>query len=356
MWLLDNATPFSVERAWVRDREGAELWVVVVKGTFGIDETGRQFLCPEQPPVNRVPVFEGAPEASGLIHECDLTLDKPKTDVVVQGAAIAPGGRPVTRINVRLKVANVDKSLLVLGDRTIKRSAFGLSLTDATPFTSIPLTWGRAFGGTDIQEGHPERSGWEARNPVGVGFAVDASRLDGQPAPNIEYPNQPYKGPRHCVPAGFGPIARHWEPRVRWAGTYDKRWQRTRKPLLPDDFDDRFHQCAPEDQQVDGGLIGGELVELLNLSAQSRLAFRIPRVVVAMTTRFYDGTEVEHRPRIHTLSLQPNERRFQLTWHSALPCHHRVNKLAITRVMVKRRVNRPAAEVAEGMWPVEAAA
>ena len=78
------------------------------------------------------------------------------------------------------------------------------------------------------------------------------------------------------MPAGFGPIARHWEPRVRWAGTYDKRWQRTRKPLLPDDFDDRFHQCAPEDQQVDGGLIGGELVELLTSRRKAawRFAFR----------------------------------------------------------------------------------
>ena len=31
MWQVDNRTPFAAERGWVRDRNGAEIWLVAVK-------------------------------------------------------------------------------------------------------------------------------------------------------------------------------------------------------------------------------------------------------------------------------------------------------------------------------------
>ncbi len=34
--MLNNKTPFAAERSWVRDRNGAEVWLVAVKGTFNI--------------------------------------------------------------------------------------------------------------------------------------------------------------------------------------------------------------------------------------------------------------------------------------------------------------------------------
>jgi hypothetical protein len=51
--------------------------------------------------------------------------------------------------------------------------------------------------------------------------------------------------------------------------------------------------------------------------------------------------------------LQPGARRFQLVWHSALPCHRKVNKLAVTRVAVKRRINMSERELASGTWMAE---
>ena len=36
MWQIDNRTPFAAERGWVRDRDGAEVWLVAVKCTFDI--------------------------------------------------------------------------------------------------------------------------------------------------------------------------------------------------------------------------------------------------------------------------------------------------------------------------------
>src|SRR5207302_3596070 len=58
-----------------------------------------------------------------------------------------------------------------------------------------------------------------------------AGHLSGQRVPNVEYPKSliSWKQPR---PAGFGPIARDWVPRVEFAGTYDEKWEQERLPLL----------------------------------------------------------------------------------------------------------------------------
>ena len=350
MWLLDNATPFRAERSWVRDQNGAEVWVVAVKGSFLVNEDGRQVLDTNASEVLRVPQFRGSPEESSLLYETDLVHTKRRTDVFVHGHAVAPHGTAVCRVDVRLKVAGIDKTLRVHGDRVIADGMFGLSLSEPQPFNEMPLLWERTFGGTDQKDANPARHQWEPRNPVGVGFATRAEHVFGTMAPNIEDPHSPYQKAQKGTPAGFGPIARHWMPRVKLAGTYDKRWEETRRPLLASNFDECFYQCAPEDQQVEGYLKGGEVVELYNLSPEGYLTFLVPRVILTMTTQFYDGTEAEHRPVMHTLVLQPNMRRFEIVWHSALPCHQRVNKLAITRVRVKRRINMSQREVQSGMW------
>lgn len=350
MWLLDNTTPFSVERVWARTQNGEEVWIVAVKGSFLLGEDGQQLLDPKQSEVLRVPRFRGQPQTSSLLSEADLVQTKPKTDVLVEGYAMAPHGKAVRTVDVRLKVAAIDKTLRVHGDRVITRGIFGLILSDPQPFKEMPLVWEKSFGGTDLKDADPVQHEWQPQNPVGVGFATRDEHLFGTVAPNIEGLDSPYKGSKTGKPVGFGPIARHWEPRVRYAGTYDKQWEGKRRPLLPLDFDDRFYQCAPEDQQVEGHLKGGEVVELYNLTPDGYLTFLVPRVTLSMTTRFYDGTEVEHRPLLHTLILQPSIRRFELVWHSALPCHHRVNKLAITRVIVKRRINMSQRNVEPGIW------
>ena len=43
----------------------------------------------------------------------------------------------------------------------------------------------------------------------------------------------------------FGPVGRSWQPRIRWAGTYDQKWMDEKFPFLPEDFDERYYQCRP---------------------------------------------------------------------------------------------------------------
>ena len=346
MWQVDNRTPFAAERGWVRDRNGAEVWLVAVKCTFDIAPDGTLAVSKEQPPVLRVPEYYGEPGQSSLKYEQDMVLSKTTTDILVLGHACAPGGKPVTTMEVGFRVGPVQKILRVTGDRT-----WGLmGPSSPQPFVKMPLVYERAFGGVDKRSKDPDRD-WDWRNPVGTSFAVERPHLDGVALPNVEYPNERLNAwkdrPR---PAGFGPIGVHWQPRVPLAGTYDDKWMKTRQPLVPEDFDERFFQCAPEDQQAPSFLRGGEPVVLRHLTEGGDLRFHLPKMILGFDTRFYDGSrEVHEEHRLHTVIIESDIPRVLLVWHSALPCHFKVQKLQRTIVTLKTELpsGGPVAEPEE---------
>lgn len=346
MWQVDNRTPFAAERGWVRDRDGAEVWLVALKCTFDILPDGTTAVSEEQPPVLRAPEYYGEPGKSSIKYEADLVLTKTTTDIVLLGHAFAP--RPVTQMDVGFRVGSVQKVLRVLGDRT-----WGMTgPSRSRPFIKMPLVYERAYGGVDRRSANPQRD-WEWRNPVGLGFAASRENADGLPVPNIEYPGE-------CVsswsdrprPAGFSPIGSHWQPRASFAGTYDDRWMQTRQPLLPDDFQERFFQCVPPDQQAPQFLRGGEPIVLRGLTPTGDLRFHLPRVFPGFTTRFFDGSREVHRERkLHTVILEPDYPRVSLVWHSALPCHTRVQKLDRTTVTIKENLGMGGAYADEDLEP-----
>ena len=332
MWQVDNRTPFAAERGWVRDRNGAEVWLVAVKCTFDIKPDGSTAISPDQPPVLRIPEYYGEPGKSSIKYEEDLVLTKKTTDVIVVGHAYAPQGRPVTQLDVGFRVGPVQKLLRVTGDR--RWGAIGP--TSPEPFVKMPLVYERAFGGVDTRSANPERD-WDWRNPVGTGFAVSRDNLAGAALPNLEYPNDTVRGWKdRPQPASLGPVAGHWQPRVKFAGTYDEAWLNDRQPLLPADFDDGFYQCAPQDQQAPAFLRGDEPVVLHRLTENGDLRFHLPKLFLGFDTRFYDGSRQIHRDRkLHTVILEPDYPRVSLVWHSALPCHFKVQKLERTIVTLK---------------------
>jgi hypothetical protein len=91
-----------------------------VKGSFVIEPDGRQILDKEQAEVSRVPEFIGEPGQSSLLCDSDLVHTKNRTDVLLHGHAYSQGDRPAKMVDVRLKLANINKTLRVFGDRQIK--------------------------------------------------------------------------------------------------------------------------------------------------------------------------------------------------------------------------------------------
>lgn len=138
---------------------------------------------------------------------------------------------------------------------------------------------------------------------------------------------------------------------MKFAGTYDERWQVTRDPLVPEDFDRRYFRCAPDDQQTQSPLVGYEEVKLLGFTPDGFLGFTLPRITFDITTTFRRYGDVCQQPSIHTLWLMPERRRFEMVYLSALEVPPgREEKLAASTVRVKRRVGTPASILRTGVW------
>ncbi len=131
----------------------------------------------------------------------------------------------------------------------------------------------------------------------------------------------------------FGPVGRSWAPRSTYAGTYDQRWLDDVYPFLPADFDDRYHQSAPEDQQIPFP-DGGEDVVLGHLSDQPELRFKLPKLRVPIEVSTVDDQREEIMMRMDTIVIEPDERLVQITWRADRPL--RRNLLEVAKICVGR--------------------
>lgn len=310
MWALDNRTPFKAAKAWSRDHDGSHEWLVALKAVFDIRHDGSLALAPAQLEPSLLPEYFGEAGASSLKYDCDVVAPKQTTDVIVNGTAYAPGGRPSSDFSVALRVASIHKSLRVRGRRHWEASANGVIASGMQPVASVPLRYEHAYGGFDCSDPDPSRQRLDSRNPVGRGLTA----RDGEPLPCIEYPTGNIE---ENGPAGFGAIDSFWSPRRECSGTYDERWRRERFPLLPADWDARALLCAPRDQQPQARLSGGETIELVNLTADGLLRFTLPTIPVRLRTRI-DGRIEDYCGHLGTVVIEPDERKVMLVWQSAL--------------------------------------
>lgn len=329
MLRLVNRTPFKVEGTLQLDRDGREIWVVIVKGTFMIRGEDCE-LAEHQEPVVLTDVFTGQPGSSSIRYASEISFDKPATDVVVNGNAWAPDGRPSTQLDVEVYVSSLHKTVRVFGDRVWERSWTGVAPGSPRKFEKIPLLYENAFGGTDSTGQHAEP--W---NPIGRGYGLSTRELVDQPLPNLEDPRDLIRsGQSRPKPTGLGFVARHWQPRLRFAGTYDQRWQEQRAPLWPADFDPQFFQAASPELTAFPPLRGGELVKLCHLTPSGILEFRLPRTWLAFRTCI--GRQwVTHEARLGTVILEPDVPRVLMVWQTAVPCHRQRFEISATVISEK---------------------
>jgi hypothetical protein len=330
MWVVHNNTPFAVDRGFLRDRRGGEVWIVVIKGTFDVRQDGNLHLCQEQEPPARAAAWSGEPGKSSLLHDSDFILTKAGTDVLVRGHAYAPKGRETPSIEVALRVGTLVKRIRAYGVRTWRKGPMSFHIVPgpARPVRKVALSYENAFGGSD--SGGPKGAPLCcARNPVGKGFCHDPAALVHQAAPQLETIDGSLRaGPHDAIPAGFGPIAPGWIPRASLAGTYDRSWQENEAPLPPKNFNERFYRAAPVDQQLSEFMAAGQTMELVNMTpADPFWRVRIPNLAFKMRVIFTDGEE-QATAVLHTAMLDPDQHRVQLVWQSSLPCHGREHRLS----------------------------
>lgn len=336
---LINATRMVTGYSMGMEPSGRELLVVVIKGTFHLPRSAEAplRLHEEQMPLIMADTFTGAPGFSAPLHEVDFAPRKMRVDVLLVGSAHAPDGRPATRVPVGLRVNGISKRFMVVGNRYWSSGIAGVKASDPEPFTRMPISYDRAFGGVDDKHEDPAKHAAYLRNPVGKGFHKHLKKewLDGAPLPNTEEAKRPVTcTDDDYAPMSLGPIGRGWEPRYRHAGTYDEKWLEEHFPFLPPDFDEQYYQAAPQDQQFAGPL-GGQEIALLNLTPDGRRSFVIPAFEAPVHVFPRKGDREDYLATLDTVVLQPDQESFTLTWRVCRPL--RKNLFEIAQVLVGKK-------------------
>lgn len=335
---LLNATGVPAGYAMGMRPDGRELLVVAVKGTFKIPPIRQQVTLAEaQKPLVEADLFSGEPGFSAPLYEVDYAPVKPLCDVLLNGSAYAPGGKPVSRVEVTLRIGPMLKSFAVTGNRFWEAGNLAISPGYPGLFERMPISYDNAFGGIDnLHENEQKHSAWMS-NPVGLGYHQQLARelVDGAPMPNTEELRRSVTMPNgNYTPMAFGPLGRGWDPRRQLAGTYDQAWIDNNFPFLPPDFKEAYYQAAPADQQIPH-LQGGERVFLENLTPEGQTSFDLPQLEMPVVFFYKKGEQLKQRAVIDTLVLEPDQGVFTLTWRTAIPL--KKNIFEISQVLVGRK-------------------
>ncbi len=248
----------------------------------------------------------------------DMGMPKPKGELLVIGKFFSPDGKPVQGGRVRVRLAGIDKTLYVFGNRYWKRGHGGLlKMTDPEPIATVDISYENAFGGPGF-----------ALNPLGKGVSqiVDDSGQKVWPLPNVESPNSLIVSPKDKPdPASFAPIDVTWPQRAKKAGTFDKKWLNTRFPGLAEDLDWTFYNMAPADQHIEGFFKGDEpfVIEGMHPEKQT-LSGRLPSVRSrCFVNKIINGeTLFEEIPlRPDTIWLFPHSERGILIFRGLMEVH-----------------------------------
>ncbi|TAN08188.1 MAG: DUF2169 domain-containing protein [Rhizobiaceae bacterium] len=313
-----NQTGFVHEFTMGMDKAAHEYVVVVVKGTFDFPDTpnGPVRKSAEQVPLVMADTQTGEPGYSATLWETDFAFRKPHCDVIANGCACAPAGRPAGRVPVGIKVGNWSKCFEAVGHREWRAIGPVFAATAPQPFLKMPISYDNAWGGTDRLDPEDRQPAAYRRNPVGTGWAQTRSQrfIPGLRLPNTQAVGEEIRSPfGDYHPMSFGPMGRGWPGRIEYGGTYDQNWIDNVFPFLPEDFDERYFQMAPPDQQIDHPK-GSEEVQLVNLTPRGREVFRLPKTTLPITLfKGGDATfEAELLP--DTILFDLEKRRFSLVW------------------------------------------
>lgn len=242
----------------------------------------------------------------------DLGTPKLVPEVLASGYGYTHHQADKTACAVQLRVANLEKTLTVFGDR------YWLSgrPTPAQPFEKMRLDWSHAYGGPGVPE-----------NPLGMGTVDEiVNGVRTRRLPHIELPGARISSPSQAVtPAGLGALPPEWPQRMSLMGTrYDQEWLENDFPGFARDIDWRYFNAAPADQRWEGlqELPAGAPYEIWNMHPdvavlKGHLPDWKPRCFISPRK---DGGELrETALRLTTAWFFPHRERVALIWHGMFP-------------------------------------
>lgn len=320
-----NHTPLTTALIPGLDKNGCDYAVVIMKGRFKITPGQTRLYFSEEPAsIIQQDQHYGEPDKTSVRYESDAVTCKRATDIIVNGHAYTPHNRAAYQVDVSVQAGNRTKSCRVFGDRCWEKSTQSImTFAPGQPqaFERMPMLYELAYGGVDTTCPDSQVPEFAANNPIGKGYIGNNNApQEGLPLPNIEDPRfMIKKWNDRPEPAGFGFIGRAWQPRVAWAGTYDEQWKKTRMPLLPHDFDERYFNGAHPDLIADSFLNNGERITLNNLSASGKLEIDLP-IWNEPVTVFIKGDKKVFQPLLDTAVIEPDTNSVLVTWRVTIPC------------------------------------
>lgn len=337
-----NHTPLTATLIPGMDKNGSDYAVVVMKGKFKIIPGQKRLIFSDEP----VEIFQqdkyyGEPDKTSVRYESDAVLFKKSTDIVVNGHVYAPNNRMTYSVDASVQAGNQTKLCRIFGDRLWEKSSKSVMTLipgQPQPFDRMPMLYELAFGGVDATCDDEKTPEFSEYNPIGKGFIGTKNSLkEGFPLPNIEDPRSMIqKWDDRPIPAGFGYIGRSWKPRVSYAGTYDDQWKKTRMPLLPTNFDERYFNGAHPDLIPDKYLNNGEQITLTNLSEAGNMTFDLP-IWNEPVTAFLKGSKIIYQPVLDTVVIEPDTNSVLITWRVTIPCNRQFLYLDTVIIGKKRQ-------------------
>ena len=261
------------------------------------------------------------PLHSSLAVASEVVPFKAGAEVVLTGTAYPPEPSAlVAAVELAMVLSGGErwaKRLRVTGRRVWQRRLLTMLPGEPEPMGPTELRYELAYGGMDRK-----RQAMDTRNPVGLGFAKHGRVHSGQEMPRIEIGPRFITSPADVpVPAGFGPLAPGWEPRLSEADCIDGEALRT--GLCPYDGEppETLYNCAPADQRFERPFSGGEQISLRGFFPQTEAGvvnLRLPQL--QPQAELVDGGESHSLDLVcDTLTIDTDTRTLALIWRTAIP-------------------------------------
>jgi hypothetical protein len=298
---------------------GRRIAMATAKATFNV--AGGKAELETQAPLELL--FKDTPTPLGDLPRDDLPRCDPVFEVILLGQARAAGGIPAPRMRVSLAVGGTRRELLVSGDRRWEKRRFRQHPGDPEPFTVMPLTWMRAFGGTCAVEIDDESfvDLCDVRNPAGRGWdpTPDAEALGKQMKSPKGYPRF---DPTRLLPN----VERPESPVTTWEDSPEPAcWAPV--PTTSSVHAQRMIQDGPDGPQIGPGVFhrahpdwvlsrvpeAGAMVEVRGVTDRDSWTFALPRLGVQIDLHTDGATRVVAlAPQL--LVLLPEESRCYLVF------------------------------------------
>ena len=328
--------------------EGEYILSILLKCTYNIVAGRPCARADEDREIIPGDVPWGNPMNTTVRFESDFVPYKLATDVVINGRAYAPEGKPTEMCTVTLQIDDHRKDVLVIGDRKVHLDNNRTPVfSDPAPFETMDLLYERAYGGIDVYSDKKTAYPYP-RNTMGRGFIVAGTEtgMEHLELPNLEDPADLLTPDRLLVeeysrwedqpmPVGFGWFSKYWRPRSELAGIMpadrpvEQELRKAYSKFVPKDQRGAYLKHGIRDMDfrffngASPGLVmpylrGDEMINTANLGPEGMISFSLPGDRPAIGVDIGEGmksTEVV----VHTVMIHMEERQVDILWRGALP-------------------------------------